>query len=134
MSATNVSNALKNNDFYKNTEQFWKMIHHICLLQPELNKLEYRQLLRQLFLAIETITNYQTIHYNADSIYHCYFLILDNLRSFNSVVNWMANEEPDALKHLHHIYRLLHSVAKSDMPGFGQSLSPTCPCSFPPPM
>jgi len=116
----NVKNALKLPNFYQNQDQFWKMLGFIRQKQDiQLSNCEYRQLSRQLNLAIENAQNYQIITLSGQNIYHIYFLILSKLRGGKTVQNWMANEEINTLKDLHCIYKLLYTIHNSQLPGFG---------------
>lgn len=116
-----VQNALKLQNFYQNKDQFWQMVTYICQERTILSKLECQQLASQLYLAIEAENDFQTIQCSAEKIYFSYFLMIGKLRGDNSIQKWMALENRETLKHLHHIYKLLYSLDTPEMPGFGKS-------------
>jgi len=117
---SNVKNALKLPNFYQNQDQFWNMLGFIRQKQDiQLSNCEYRQLSRQLNLAIENAPNYQIITLSGQNIYYIYFLILSKLRGGKTVQNWMVNEKNKTLKDLHCIYKILYTIHNSQLPGFG---------------
>tara|TARA_B110000091_G_scaffold7119_2_gene6933 strand:+ start:17916 stop:18305 length:390 start_codon:yes stop_codon:yes gene_type:complete len=121
----NVVSALSNANFWQHQENFWQLMHYLFVEQdgsPVWSVLPaetLRQLSHQLQAVIEATDTIEELQANTPLIYGGYFAIVTRIIGGNTCSEWMANEDPQVLKSVHHLYRTLVMLKASPLPLFG---------------
>lgn len=119
-----VVNAMKNSTFCANQVQFWQMAQFLFSdykgnkIWTELPRDTFRAMAIQLHTVIESVDAITELESRTELIYHTYIVILTKIRGPETLQQTMYKEDPQVLKALHNIYRLLFRI-KTKLPLFG---------------
>lgn len=123
----NVVAALSNENFWQNQPHFWQLMQYLfvendgtpvwAVLPPE----TLRQLSKHLHAVIEATDTIEDLRARAPLIYGGYFAIATSLIGCQSCGEWMASENPQVLKSVHHVYQTLVMLKASPLPLFGRA-------------
>lgn len=119
-----VVTAMKNSTFCANHVQFWEMAQFLFSdyksnqLWTELPRDTFRAMAIQLHTVIESVDTITELESRTELIYHTYIVILTKIRGPETLQQTMYIEDPQVLKALHNIYRLLFRI-KTNLPLFG---------------